>query len=151
MSNIDAATLTDFRVLNAVNLPEFRQSLLEVIDNFGTDQLRNATYKYSPSFRRSETNFHDMISPFSGRLASEQHDALLGAVMANGQNWDAADTPSLLLLLLKNSDVGNLPTKEGRDEFYQELNRLGRRDRYKDVLELFEVDGWVPPPPRTDK
>jgi hypothetical protein len=88
-----------------------------------------------------------MISPFSGRLTSEQHDRLLGAVVENGQNWDAADTPALLFLLFKNSEIGNFPTREGRDQFYQALREVSRRDRYKDVLELFQVDGWVLPPP----
>jgi hypothetical protein len=77
VDNIDAANLTDFRVLSAVTLPEFRQSLLRVIDDFGTDQLRNAiaadalaelwpeaveTYEQSPSFRGVGNEFsrHDL-------------------------------------------------------------------------------------------
>jgi hypothetical protein len=164
--NIDEAVFTDYRILTAVTQPDFRPSLLGLIDGLGTDQLRDAiaveplldlwpkaveTYEYSPSFRGSEATFRDFISPFSGRLNSERHDALLDAVMENGQNWEAADTPTLLLAILKNSDVGNLPTKNGRDRFFQFLRRMARRDRYSDVLELFQTDGWVQPPPETNE
>jgi hypothetical protein len=51
-------------------------------------------YESSGSFRGSEANFRGLIAPFAGRLGSEQHDQLLDAVTENGQNWDAADTPS---------------------------------------------------------
>jgi hypothetical protein len=136
--------------------------MLELIIDLGTDKLRDAiaveplidlwveavdTYEYSPSFRGSEANFREFISPFAGRLASRHHDALLEAVMENGQNWEAADTPALLLALLKNSDPHNLPTKDGRDRFFLFLRRMARRDRYSDVLELFRRDGWAEPPP----
>lgn len=88
--------------------------------------------------------------PFAGRLESGQHDQLLDAVIENGQNWDAADTPSLLLGMLRDATPAGRPTHDARNRFYQRLRRMRRLDRYSDVLALFQADGWVVPPPQPD-
>jgi hypothetical protein len=114
--------MSDYRILAGVALPQFRAALLDLIDSFGDERLRavievepltdlwpNAVEKYesSGSFRGSEANFRDYIATFSGRLNSAQHDELLDAIITNGQNWDAADTPSLLAGLLRNAKVAD--------------------------------------------
>src|SRR5258708_819353 len=102
-------------------------------------------YANSGSFRGSGSNFRDFIIPFSGQLLSEHHDALLSAVMDNGRNWDAVETPQLPLSLLKNSAVATFPTHQARDRFFQSLRQHHRVDRYDDVLALLRDDDWVPP------
>jgi hypothetical protein len=160
VDNLDQAESIDYRVLAAVNLPEFRDSLLEFIEELTTDQLGEAianepladlwpkaidAYRGSGSYRGSESNFRDLIAPFSGRLNSQQHDQLLDAVIENGQNWDAAETPALLFGLLKNSDTADYPTNDARNRFYRRLRGRHREDHYVNVLDLLQADGWVFP------
>jgi hypothetical protein len=160
VDNADMAEVMDYRVLAGVNLPEFRDSSLDLIEQLSTEQLREAIamepladlwpkaieeYKDSGGWRHSESNFRDLIAPFSGRLDSQQHDQLLDAVIKNGQNWDAADTPALLFGLLKNSATADYPTQDARNRFYWLLRRMHRTDRYGNVLDLFQADGWVFP------
>jgi hypothetical protein len=160
VDNADMAEFMDYRVLAGVNLPEFRDSALDLIEGLSTEQLREAIamepladlwpkaideYRGSGSWRGSESNFRDLIAPFSWRLDSQQHDQLLDAVIENGQNWDAAQTPALLFGLLKNSKTADYPTHDARDRFYRPLRRMRRTDRYEDVLDLLQADGWVFP------
>jgi hypothetical protein len=159
--NSDAAQITDYRLLAAVTLAQFRDALLDLINNLGDDRLRDAIrvepladlwphaiekYESSGSFRGSESNFRDFIAPFSGRLNSLQHDQLLDAIIANGQNWDAADTPSLLFALLRNANAADYPTNDGRDRFYRALRDQRRTHLYNDTLQLLQSDGWSFPP-----
>jgi hypothetical protein len=159
--NTDAAQITDYRMLAAVTLPQFRDALLGLIDNLGDDRLRDAIeveplddlwphavekYESSGSYRGSEVNFREFIAPFSGRLNGQQHDQLLDAIIENGQNWAAADTPSLLLGFLKNANVSDYPTRNARDRFYVGLRDMRRVDRYDDTLELLQADRWSFPP-----
>ena len=46
-------------------------------------------------------NFSDLITPFAGRLNGQQLDQLLDAIIDNGQNWDASETDTLLLGVLR--------------------------------------------------
>jgi hypothetical protein len=159
--NTDAAQITDYRMLAAVTLPQFRDALLGLIDDLGDDRLRDAIeveplddlwphavekYESSGSYRGSEANFREFIAPFSGRLNGQQHDQLLDAIIENGQNWDAADTPSLLLGFLKNANVNDYPTHNARDRFYVGLRDMRRVDRYDGTLELLQADDWSFPP-----
>ncbi|ARP98105.1 hypothetical protein [Pseudorhodoplanes sinuspersici] len=164
--NIDATDIEDYRMLAAVTLPQFRNALLELIDELSGEQLRAAIaadpipdlwpkaigmYEESGSWRGSEANFRNVIAPFSGRLSSDQHDELLDAIVNNGQNWDAADTPSLSLGLLKNANAADYPTHDARNRFYLHLYRTRHIDRYEDVLALLQTDGWtLPPDPQDD-
>ncbi|MCB1470625.1 MAG: hypothetical protein KDK08_26525, partial [Rhizobiaceae bacterium] len=70
--------------------------------------------------------------------------------MENGQNWDAGDTDSLLLGLLRNAAPAELPTHEARNRFYQDVRRMRRLDKYEDVLTFLQTDGWEIPPPQND-
>lgn len=160
VANAGAAGAIDYRILSAVTLPQFRAPLLNLIANFGDGELRQAiatkpvaelwpraieTYTQSGSWRGSEANFRDLIAPFAAHLSNAQHDELLTAIVENGQNWDAADTPALLLALLKNTAPANNPTFAARDRFYRHLLGFRRTEQYEDVLELLRADGWTPP------
>ncbi|UPT97742.1 hypothetical protein J4G48_0006505 [Bradyrhizobium barranii subsp. apii] len=104
-------------------------------------------YQGSGSWRKSEANFSDLITPFAGRLNGQQLDQLLDAVIDNGQNWDAAETDTLLLALLRNATPADRPSHDARNRFYQHIVRMRRIDKYEDVLTFLQSDGWVPPPP----
>ncbi|BAR63526.1 hypothetical protein JQ614_34515 [Bradyrhizobium diazoefficiens] len=65
----------------------------------------------------------------------------------NGQNWDAAETDTLLLALLRNATRADRPSRDARNRFYQHIVRMRRIDKYEDVLTFLQSDGWVPPPP----
>ena len=172
VKNIVTADLSDYRVLAGVRRPAFKKRLLAVIAALSPEQLREAVnqealpelwprslqcYADSVSFRDSEENFHDFILPFSGKLRSEQIDGLLEAVVANGQNWDARGTPGLLESLLKNTAVADFPSAQGRDKFFQFLARWRdddfiswHFDRYEEVIQRLQADGWNPPKSRAD-
>jgi hypothetical protein len=165
IDNVDVGRFDDYQILTAVNLPVLRESLLFLIDHLNTEQLAGAIamepldelwpkavdeYEKSRSYRGSESNFRDLIAPFAGRLDSDQHDQLLVAVIENGENWDAADTPVLLLGLLQNSDSADYPTYDARDRFYQLLYKMHRRQHYQGVLELLQTDGWTFPAPQQE-
>ena len=160
-ANIQPAQLHDFRVLSAVRLDDFRERITPIIEALTDDQLGEAVaihplpelwpraleaYEQSGSFRGSERNFRDFINPFTGALRSRNVDKVLTAIADNGQNWDAADTPQLLLGLLKNTTLADFPTHEGRDDFYNQIKEYNRIDRFEDVFALFKADGWNPPP-----
>lgn len=162
VDNADAAALTDYRMLAGVTLPHFRASLLAVIAALNDEHLANAIamqpladlwpraielYQGSGSWRGSEAYFRDLISPFAGRLDSQQIDQLLDAVIENGQNWDAAETDTLLLGVLRNAAAADQPTPDARNRFYQNVRRVRRTDKYDDVLSFLQADGWVLPPP----
>lgn len=165
VDNADHGTLTDYRMLAGVGVSHFRDALLAVIAALDRNGVAQAIasqpladlwpravdlYEASGSFRGSEANFRDLIAPFAGRLKSGQHDQLLDAIIENGQNWDAADTPSLLLGMLRDATPAGRPTHDARNRFYQHLRRMHRLDRYDDVLASLQADGWVVPPPRPD-
>ena len=109
-------------------------------------------YTSSGSFRSSEGNFRDLIIPFSGKLHSDQIEALLVAVISNDQNWDASGTPALLNTLLKNTAPADLPLHQSRDRFFHFLApepnevfmSLSRVYSYEEVIERLKADGWTP-------
>lgn len=162
IDNADPATLTDYRILAGVTVPHFRPVLLPLIADLGREHLAAAIasqpladlwpraveeYQGSGSWRGSEANFSDLITPFAGRLNSQQLDQLLDAVIDNGQNWDAAETDTLLLGVLRNATPADRPTHDARNRFYQHIRRMRRIDKYEDVLAFLQSDGWVLPPP----
>ena len=165
VDNADPAALTEYRILAGVRLPQFRESLLRVIADLDSNGLAYAiaaqpladlwpraieTYENSGSFRGSEAKFSELIAPFAGRLDSQQHDRLLDAVIGNGQNWDAAETDSHLLRMLRNAAEDEQPTHDARNRFYQHIHRMRRIDKYEDVLTFLQADGWETPPPQQD-
>jgi hypothetical protein len=107
-------------------------------------------YGASGSYRGSEANFSDLIAPFAGQLGSGQHDQLLDAVIENGENWDAAGTPKLLLGVLRDFPPAGGPTHEARNRFYQHLRQMRRLRQYEDVIAFLQADGWAVPPPELD-
>lgn len=162
IDNADPAALTDYRILAGVTVPQFRAAVLPLIAGLSREHLAGAIayqpladlwpraveeYQGSGSFRGSETNFSDFITPYSGRLGSQQLDQLLEAVIDNGQNWDAAETDTLLLGVLRNATLAERPTHDARNRFYQHVRRMRRTDKYEDVLAFLQSDGWVLPPP----
>ncbi len=162
IDNADPAALTDYRILAGVTVPQFRTVLLRVIGGLSREHLAAAIasqpladlwsraveeYQGSGSWRGSEANFSDLITPFAGRLGSQQLDQLLDAIIGNGQNWDAAETDTLLLGVLRNTTRANRPTHDARNRFYQHIRRMHRTDKYEDVLTFLRSDGWVLPPP----
>lgn len=165
VNNIAPDTFTEYRMLAALGLPQFRTSLLRVIEGLNRDQLQNAIaakpiadlwsravefYKDSGSYRGSEMNFRDLLAPFAGRLDALQHDQLLDAVTENGQNWDAAETDVLLLGMLRTASAPERPSHDARNRFYQHVRRWNRLDKYEDILDFFQTDGWVIPLPQRD-
>lgn len=165
VDNTTAQNLADFTILRGISVPQFRQSLLQLIGNISDDQLEQAVaaepyldlwpravdrYRRSGGFRVSEAYFRDLITPFSGRLNSRQLDELLDAVLDNGQNWDAGGTPGALSALLREAGATR-PSAEARNRLYEELRRMRRLDRYVDVIASLQEDGWVPPPPAPDQ
>lgn len=162
IDNADPAALTDYRILAGVTVAQFRAPLLPLIAGLNREHLAAAIasqpladlwpraieeYQGSGSWRGSEANFGDLITPFAGRLGSRQLDQLLDAVIDNGQNWDAAETDTLLLSVLRNAAVADRPTHDARNRFYQFIRRMRRTDKYEDVLTFLQSDGWVLPPP----
>lgn len=162
VENAAAGAVVDYRILSGVTLPQFRGALLALIDGFNRQQLAEAIasqpladlwpkaveeYQASGGWRSSEANFSDLMNPFAGRLNSEQLDQVCDAVIANGQNWDAAETDALLLALLRNAKPADRPTTDARNRFYQHIHRVRRTEKYADVLTLLQSDGWTLPPP----
>lgn len=162
VQNADANTTVDYRILSGVTVPQFRESLLALIARFSRQQLVEAIafqphadlwpkaiqeYQESGGWRASEANFSDLINPFAGQLGREQLDEVCDAVVANGQNWDAAETDKLLLSLLRNARLAALPTTGARDRFYHHFHRVRRTEKYADILTVFQSDGWRFPPP----
>jgi len=156
----EPAALTDFRILAGVALPALRPAILALINRLSREDVARALsvqpfvelwaraiqiYGASGGFRASEANFRELITPFAGRLTSQQFNDLLDAIVENGQNWDAAETDQLLLAMLR-VDPAVHPTREARDRFYQKIRRFGRHQKYREVLTLFSGDGWTAPP-----
>lgn len=166
IENVVPATITDYRILTAVAIPQFREGLLALISGLTQQQLADAItfqpladlwpkaiehYKASGSFRGSEANFNALITPFAGRLSQQKLDQLLDAIIGNGQNWDAAETDTLLLGMLRNTATGDLPTPGARNAFYQDILRKRCIDKYADVLTFLQSDGWPLPPQEPDE
>lgn len=163
--NANTGAEIDYRILAGVTLPQCRAPLLTLIDGFSRKQLTEAIafqpfsdlwpkavneYQQSGSWRVSEANFSSLINPFADQLSSEQLDQVCDAVIANGQNWDAAETDTLLLTLLRNASPSKLPTIDARARFHQHVHRARRTDKYSDILTFFQSDGWISPPPETE-
>lgn len=162
IDNAEPAALTDYRILAGVTVPQFRAVLLVLIAALDREHLAGAIasqpladlwplavkeYQASGSWRGSEANFSDLITPFAGRLSSQQLDQLLDAVVDNGQNWDAAETDTLLLGVLRNATPADRPTHDAQNRFYQHIRRMRRTDKYENVLTFLQTDGWALPPP----
>ncbi|WP_123812216.1 hypothetical protein [Ottowia oryzae] len=159
--NSGELTELDYRILTGVTLPQFRTSLLSLIEGLSDIQLREAVaiaplsdlwskalekYKESGSWRSSERNFSDFISPFAGKLDDEKLEQVCEAIMSNGQNWDAADTDTLLLALFRNTPPKDLPSAGARDRLYRNIHRVRRVEKYEKVVTFLQSDGWSPPP-----
>ena len=166
--NTTAEDLTDCRLLLGVKHPELKEPIVNLINTLSGDQLRDALriealpelwpaaleyYEDSGSFRGSESNFQSLIAPFSGKMSTEQFGALFSAVANNGQNWNAAGTPRLLLSILKNTSGENWPTFESRNELFCALDKrfAFEGDPYLDVFVLLRTDGWEPPQDSTEE
>ena len=121
LDNADPAARVDYRILAGVTIPQFRAPLLALITGLNRKQLADAIasqpladlwpravqeYQGSGSWRGSEANFSNLITPFAGRLSGGQLDQLLDAIIDNGQNWDAAETDTAIGGLLK--DLGRM-------------------------------------------
>jgi len=165
VQNANAGAEIDYRILAGVTLPQFRMTLLALIADLSRAQLFEAIafqpigdlwskavneYKKSNSWRVSEVNFSNLINPFAGQLSSEQLDQVCDAVIANGQNWDAAETDTLLLAMFRNALPAKLPTFDARGRFYQHIHRVRRIDKYAAVLTVLQSDGWILPPLEAD-
>lgn len=162
VDNTDPATLTEYRILTGVSLPQLRPAMLNIIASLDRDHLAEAIaaqpiaelwpraiqlYEESGSYRGSEANFRRLVAPFAGRLDSQQHDRLLDAIIQNGENWDAADTDTLLLGTLRNATPAQWPSHNARNRFYHHIRRMRRRQKYAEVIALFQSNGWAAPPP----
>lgn len=160
--NADAKSEIDYRILAGVKLLQFRDALATLIEGFSRKQLVEAIafqpltdlwpkaikeYQDSGGWRTSEENFKTLISPYAGRLDREQLGQVCEAVTANGQNWGAAETDTLLLALFRNAMRSDLPTIEARNRFFQCLHRLHQTKKYADVLTFLQSDGWSLPAP----
>lgn len=161
VTNIDATTLKDFRILAGLRVPQFRDALLSVIRRFGREKLAEVVakqpvpelweqallhYKNATSYRDSEKTFDDLIIPFAGVIDADQFDLLIDAIINNGQNWNASGTPGNLRFMLLFSAKKDWPTLEARNSYYQFIRAHRRISVYKDVTLLFLDDGWTPPP-----
>ncbi|QOI56569.1 hypothetical protein [Rouxiella badensis] len=166
IENVPPAEIIDYRVLTGVTFLQFRPALLELIAGLTEKQLVDAIafqpladlwpmaieyYQTSGSFRGSEANFNALITPFAGRLSQQQLDQLLDAIIGNGQNWDAAETDTLLLGMLRNTTPADLPTTGARNNFYQHILHQRRTDKYSDVITFLQSDGWPLPPQEPDE
>ncbi|EOZ7507901.1 hypothetical protein ABFO89_002862 [Enterobacter hormaechei] len=162
IENANPENITDYRILTGVTFVPFQASLQRLIAGLTQQQLASAIifnplaelwdkaieyYAESGSWRGSEGNFISLVIPFSGRLSQQQFDQLLDAIISNGQNWDAAETPKLLLGMLRNALPANLPTIDARARFYHHLDRHHSINKYSDVLTILQTDGWLLPPP----
>jgi hypothetical protein len=165
VDNANLATLSDFRILAGVRLPQFRAPLSALIGEMDSEFLADAIaeqplkefwprvielYRGSGGYRGSEMRFRDLISPFAGVLTGQQLDQILDAVIDNGQNWDAAETDTLLLSVLKNTWDADKPSADARNRFYQHIQRMRRIEKYRDVIDFLRSDGWVPPLPEPE-
>lgn len=159
-ANLDPGTLSDYRILVGVRLPQFRTALLNVIADLDARSLIDAVaqrpipelwtrgiaiYGNSGGFRGSEDNFRRLILPFAGRLDSSQVGQLLDAVMENSQNWDAGETPSLLLGVLRNVLAENHPSADSKNRFFLRCQDIYRTQDYEPVLDILRSNGWVEP------
>lgn len=163
VDHVQLAGFTEYRLLSAVNIPELRDAILSLIARLSLEQVRDAIvteplselwpaavarYAESSSFRGSESNFRDLITPFLGRVSSQQTSQLMDAIAGNGQNWDAAGTPDLLFVFVNNLNIVDYPSNDVRNQLYWLLQERGRLVRYMHIFDLFRRDGWSFPGPR---
>lgn len=157
LTNIVPADFDEYRVLAGLKLTQFRIPLLDLIAGFNEKQLMEAIaeqpfsdlwpsavdcYGNSSSFRQSEDNFRNFISPFAGQLDSTQLGQLLDAVMEEGQNWSASATGDLLSYMLRNASEAQLPDSDARNRFFQHHGYISSRSSYVEVRGILESDGW---------
>ncbi len=160
IQNTTPEEFIDYRVLTGVTFPPFRTTLLAIIAGFTQQKVADAInfqplaelfdkaveyYKDSGGWRDSEENFASLITPFAGRLNQQQFDQLLSAITRNGQNWDAAETDTLLLGMLNNAKPADLPSPDARARFYQHMRSNHRLAKYNDVITTLQSDGWTLP------
>lgn len=96
-------------------------------------------YAESGSWRESEGKFASLTTSFAGRLSQKQFSILLGVIISNGQNWNAAETPKLLLRMLHNALPADLLTIDARARFYHHIDRYHCIARYDDVLTILQT------------
>ena len=165
VNNANAANLADPLILKGVAFAQFQAPIVALIAGLDRDALAQAIaaaplpelwaqaveiYASSGSFRGSEANFSEYITPYAGTLDAAALDQLLDAVAGNGQNYAAAGTSTLLLSVVRNAGAGRLPSVDARNRFYQMLLRSRRREAFAEMTALFEADGWTPPPAALD-
>lgn len=158
VNNLDPANVADVRIMMGITFGPFRAPLLGAIPRLDRETLARTIaataladlwptavtrYANSGSFRGSEANFSDFITPYTGSLAQAELDQVLDAVVGNGQNYAAAATGGLLLSLLRNA--GRQPSINARNRFVQGLHEVRHMDQFRDVLAMFGEDGWVLP------
>ena len=162
-TNTDPGELEDYRILGGVSLEPLRAPILHLIAGLTRSQLGDAlsqqalpelwdraieVYAASGGYRSSERNFLSLIAPFVDHVDASQLDQLLNAISNNGQNWDAADTDSMLLSFLNGAWTRHKPSHGARDQFWQQMRRMRRLNKYDEVFALFQSDGWATPAPQ---
>lgn len=166
VNNANDANLADPLILKGVAFAPFQAPIVALIAGLDRDALAQAIaaaplpelwpqavelYSHSGSFRGSEANFNEYITPYTGALDAPGLDQVLDGIAGNGQNYAAAGTSTLLLSLIRNAGNGRLPSVNARNRFYQMLLRTRRREAFGEVTALFEADGWTPPAPEPDE
>jgi hypothetical protein len=161
VDNADPAALSDFRILKAGTVLDMRHSVVRLIDKLNEKQLAGAIsalplsdlwpraiklYRESGSYRGSEANFRNFILPFAGHIKNQWLDQLLDAVIANGQNSDAALTETFLIELLSKTEVDCWPSLDARNRFCLHFRRKHWDAEPNNLLTLLQSDGWVLPP-----
>ncbi|WP_146018003.1 MULTISPECIES: hypothetical protein [Pseudomonas] len=159
-ANIDPNSLADYYMLAGITLAPLREAIQALISEMNAQSLISAisqvqvpelwargieVYRNSGGFRSSEDNFRRLVVPFAHQLNSDNFNTLFSAITDNAQNWDAAQTPSILLSVLQNAKVENRPSVDMMTGFYERCDEFNRVREYEPVFELFSAFGWQRP------